>query len=75
MDMCPYCFENHESGYDHLYRCPVLNERIKSIHPKRGTRKSRPLHSLTHEGEQGVGRPALCNCENCIKLDEENILV
>lgn len=66
---CPYCFTTYEG--EHLYGCATLNERIKDIHPKKGTRRSQPLQGLTHEGERGVGRPELCNCENCVRLDEE----
>lgn len=66
---CPFCFISYE--HDHIYSCEALNERIKNIHPKKKTRRAQPLSPLTHEGEKGVGRPVLCNCERCIKLDEE----
>jgi hypothetical protein len=71
MQWCRWCKIPVASAYVHLYECPVLHGRITEIHPKKGTRRNQPLHSLTHEGGKGVGRPELCNCEICIRLDEE----
>lgn len=62
---CPYCFTSYDAGGNHLYECPALNERIKTI-GKRG-RLNQPLTALTHTGES---RSHTCNCQNCVEFSE-----